>query len=73
MKLKQPYDEIVHWGYDMPDDYREIEDCFPSNLEAPVVRFAGRPFISYYAVEWWYFGCHIMIRRARWREWSPVA
>lgn len=60
MKLKQPYDEIVHWGYDMPDDYREIEDCFLSNLEAPVVRFAGRTFKSYYAVEWCYFGYHII-------------
>lgn len=60
MKLKQPYDEIVHWRYDMPDDYREIEDCFLSNLEAPVVRFAGRTFKSYYAVEWCYFGYHII-------------
>ncbi len=54
--------EIVHDGYDMLHDVRgdvsKIDNCFMSNLDAPVVRFGSEPFKSYYPIEWCYFGFH---------------
>ena len=54
--------EIVHDGYDMlhdvGGDVGKIDDCFMSNLDAPVIRSGAESFKSYYAVEWCYFGYH---------------
>ncbi len=54
--------EIVHDGYDMlhyvRGDVSKIDECFMSNLEAPVVRVGSEPFKSYYPIEWYYFGYH---------------
>ena len=54
--------EIVHDGYDMLHDVRgdvsRIDECFMSNLDAPVVRVGSEPFKSYYPIEWCYFGYH---------------
>lgn len=54
--------EIVHDGYDMLHDVRgdvsKIDECFMSNLDAPIVRVGSEPFKSYYPIEWCYFGYH---------------
>lgn len=54
--------EIVHDGYDMlhdvGGDVSKIDDCFMSNLDAPIIRSGAEPFKSYYAVEWCYSGYH---------------
>ena len=54
--------EIVHDGYDMLHDVRgdvsKIDECFMSNLDAPIVRSGAEAFKSYYPIEWCYFGFH---------------
>ncbi len=52
--------ELVHYGYDMPQDVSKIDDCFMSNLEDPIVRSGDEPFKSYYTIEWCYHGYHII-------------
>ena len=52
------FKELVHWAYDMPWDYHKLDDCFMTNLEAPVVRSGDIPFKSYYSCEWCYHGYH---------------
>ena len=56
--------KIVHDGYDMLHDVRgdvsKIDECFMSNLDAPIIRSGAEPFKSYYAVEWCYFGYHMI-------------
>lgn len=62
MNTHAPLKEIFHpleGGDGMtPEDYRRIEACFMSNLEAPVVRFGDAPFKAYYSVEVNYWGFH---------------
>lgn len=54
--------EIVHDGYDMlhdvGGDVSKIDECFMSNLDAPIVRVGSETFKSYYPIEWCYFGYH---------------
>lgn len=50
--------QLVHYGYDMPQDVSKIDDCFMSNLDDPIVRSGDEPFKSYYTIEWCYHGYH---------------
>ena len=54
--------EIVHDGYNMlhyvRGDVSKIDECFMSNLDAPIVRSGSEAFKSYYPIEWYYFGYH---------------
>ena len=54
------FKEIVHWAYDMPQNYHALDDCFMNNLGAPVVRSGAEPFKSYYSCEWSYHGYNII-------------
>ena len=54
------FKEIVHWAYDMPQNYHALDDCFMNNLGAPVVRSGAEPFKSYYSCEWSYHGYHMI-------------
>jgi hypothetical protein len=52
--------EIVRRSPGMPQDVRQIEDCFLNNLGAPVVRAGGEPFKSYYSRECCDHGYHVV-------------
>ena len=52
--------EIVRRSPGMPQDVRQIEDCYLNNLDAPVVRAADEPFKSYYSRECCDHGYHVV-------------
>ena len=52
--------EIVRRSPGMPQDVRQIEDCFLSNLDAPVVRAGSEPFKSFYSRECCDHGYHVV-------------
>lgn len=51
---------LFHRGYDFPISLSEIEDCVLDNRRAPIVRFAGEVFTTYYSIEWSYHIKHII-------------
>ena len=52
--------EIVRRSPGMPQDVRQIENCYLNNLDAPVVRTGGEPFKSYYSRECCDHGYHVV-------------
>ena len=52
--------EIVRRSPGMPQDLRQIENCYLNNLDAPVVRAADEPFKSYYSRECCDHGYHVV-------------
>ncbi len=52
--------EIVRRSPGMPQDLRQIENCYLNNLDAPVVRVGGEPFKSFYSRECCDYGYHVV-------------